>query len=344
MTITPQPHSPLTMRLSLALTLLIGLATGARAQESTAPTDSTFTALVDVARAEAAGLEGEQRDRFWQEFAGEAFAFYRAHPDTLGGRDAIAMAFRIWGNDGTVNDITEALSHIDADSDVWNHRLLRGIELAYMGEGRTDEYFDLLHSLGSRLTHPKARSAVLLRLGKQSALEGKDTEAHPYFERVVALEADSADVAESEGFLYQFEHLAVGMEAPDFIAQSLAGDTLRLSDLRGRVVLLDFWATWCSPCLPEIPHLIEAYSMYRAQGFVIVGVSHDWEQEALVSMVEDKDMAWPHIWEPSREEGELARRYNVRWLPRSFLIDREGRIVAKDLRGEAVAEAVAKLL
>jgi hypothetical protein len=83
--------------------------------------------------------------------------------------------------------------------------------------------------------------------------------------------------------------------------------------------------------------------MYSDQGFVIVGVSFDWEQEALVSMVEEKEMAWPHIWEPGREEGELARRYNVRWLPRSFLLDRDGRIVAKDVRGEAISEAVAVL-
>lgn len=324
----------------LALILLVLLPSRANAQ----PEPTSFQELVNGAREEAGVLEGEQRDQFWQDFAVEAFAFYRAHPDTLGGRDGLAMAFRIWGNDGTVHDIAAALPHIDTDSDVWNERLLRGIELAYRREGRTDEYFELLHSLNDRLTHPNARSAVLLRLGKQATFEGKDTEAHPYFERVVALEADSADVAEAEGYLYQFEHLAVGMEAPDFVARSLAGDTLRISDLRGRVVLLDFWATWCIPCLEEIPYLVDAYSMYREQGFVIVGISHDLEQEALVSMVEEKEMAWPHIWESSREDGELARRYHVRWLPRSFLLDRAGRIVAKDLRGEALIEAVATLL
>ena len=327
------------MRIALIL-LLLSFASQANAQSE--PT--SFEELVNGAREVASRLDGEQRDAFWQDFAGEAFLFYRANPASDGGRKALDMAFRIWGSDGTLEDITGALAYIDPASDVWDTRLLDRVALAYGRAGRPQEYSALLHDLKGTLTHPRAVSAVLLKLSHDLSMAGHDEEARPHLEQIVALDADSALVVNAEGFLYQLDYLAMGMEAPDFSTPTLAGDTLRLSDFRGQVVLLDFWATWCSPCLPEIPYLLDTFSTYRDQGFVIIGVSHDLEHEALVSMVEEKEMAWPHIWEARREEGELARRYNVRWLPRSFLIDREGRIVDKDLRGDALAEAVAKLL
>jgi peroxiredoxin len=331
------------MRFALTL-LLLSLAFRADAQ----PDPTSFQELLDGAREEASVLDGEQRDEFWQDFASEAFAFYRANPMSDGGREALGKAFQIWGNDGTLEDITGALAYIDPAADVWDASLLNRVAFAYARAGQHDNYIALLHDLRGKLTHPRGVSTILLQLSRKSLTAGRDEEVRPYLEQIVTIAADSASVAEAEGYLYQIDHLAIGMEAPDFSTPTIAGDTLRLSDLRGQVVLLDFWATHCAPCLPEIPYLVEANDTYADHGFAIVGISQDWSEDVLQAMIDEQAMTWLHVWEPVQVRGapggEVTERYNIRWIPQTFLLDREGRIVAKDLRGKALAEAVAKLL
>ena len=327
------------MRLLPALALL-ALVPAALAQ-GTAPPDSAFEARIRAAWGEARAYEGANQDSLWRALAAEPFAYYRAHPDTPTGQRAAETAFTMWGNTDAVDEVAEAVSHVDDDSAVWAD-VLHGVGNAYGRADRYDEYLAFLAALEGRLTHPRSRSAALSQLGASALREGRDAEARPYFEAVASLDADSFHVVAAEGHLYEIDHLAIGMEAPDFAALTLDGDSLRLSDLRGRVVLLDFWATWCGPCLPEIPHLADAHGAHGDDDLVIVGVSLDREREALVSMVEERGLAWPHIWEEDEWQGEIATLYNVRGLPQTYLLDRAGRIVAKDVRGEAIEEVVAE--
>jgi thiol-disulfide isomerase/thioredoxin len=138
--------------------------------------------------------------------------------------------------------------------------------------------------------------------------------------------------------------LAVGKTFPDFSEQDTAGRPLSIAGLKGKVVLVDFWATWCGPCIAELPTVTAAYDKYRAKGFEIVGISLDDNRAALDAFVKDNKMAWPQFFDGQGWKNKLAQQYGINSIPATFLLDREGRIVAKNLRGEQLDQELSKLL
>ena len=139
---------------------------------------------------------------------------------------------------------------------------------------------------------------------------------------------------------------AVGKKFIDFEMANMAGGTSKLSDFvkQNKVTLVDFWASWCGPCRAEMPNVKAAYEKYGAKGFGIVGVSLDQNEESWKKGVEDLGMAWPQISDLKYWECEGAALYGVRAIPATVLIDQEGTIVARNLRGEKLAEKLDELL
>lgn len=135
-----------------------------------------------------------------------------------------------------------------------------------------------------------------------------------------------------------------GMPTPNFQVSTVEGDTLRPDDLRGQVFLLDFWATWCSPCLAELPNVKKVYKQYHPQGFEIVSVSLDEDREYFEEFIEKQEMDWIHVYNPEQsDDQDLAERYGVVAIPRMILIDEEGTIIEASLRGHQLNEALAKV-
>ena len=132
----------------------------------------------------------------------------------------------------------------------------------------------------------------------------------------------------------------IGKPAPDFEAIDLKGQELSLKKYRGQVVLLDFWATWCIPCLAEVPHLKQVYDKYKDQKFEIIGISLDQTQAALASYIEEQNITWPQF----LDSGVVAKMYSVTGIPATFLIDGEGIVRKVELRGRALEETVAELV
>jgi peroxiredoxin len=133
----------------------------------------------------------------------------------------------------------------------------------------------------------------------------------------------------------------IGKPALDFQGTDLKGEELSLKEYRGQVVLLDFWATWCGPCIAEMPKVKKTYAKYKDQKFQIVGISLDRSIEPLETYIEKETLGWLHYWDKSREVRTL---YGVRAIPSTFLIDGEGIIRKANLGGFNVESAVAELV
>lgn len=138
--------------------------------------------------------------------------------------------------------------------------------------------------------------------------------------------------------------LKVGATFPDFDVKDLAGAPLSVAKFKGKAVLIDFWATWCGPCITELPAVLAAYSRYKDKGFEIIGISLDRDEATLKRFITDRKMTWPQYFDGQEWRSPLAAKYGVNAIPATYLLDGEGRIVAKNLRGPALEQELARLL
>lgn len=141
------------------------------------------------------------------------------------------------------------------------------------------------------------------------------------------------------------EKTDVGQQAPDFTAKTPQGDDLSLHDLLGKgYLLLDFWASWCGPCRKENPNVVAAYREYKEKGFDILAVSLDKTREAWLKGIEQDGLNYRHVSELKFWNSDIARLYGIRAIPANLLLDKNGKIVAKNLRGSDLKDTLAKLL
>jgi thiol-disulfide isomerase/thioredoxin len=138
--------------------------------------------------------------------------------------------------------------------------------------------------------------------------------------------------------------LVEGAKFPDFEEKDLEDKPLSIANYKGKVVLIDFWATWCGPCVGELPNVIKAYEKHHDQGFEIIGVNLDQDAKKLKAYTKEKNMPWQQFCDGKRWESKLAQRYGIQSIPATFLLDGEGKIIARDLRGDDMEQALTKAL
>lgn len=193
------------------------------------------------------------------------------------------------------------------------------------------------------------RVAALHMLGMcRLALEEYD-EAERIFKGILESDAQLGgrtreSVSKELARIGTLKKLKIGALAIEFSVRAANGKMISLSDYRGRVVLLDFWASWCNPCRKEMPNVKRAYNEFHSKGFEIIGISLDRSENKFESYVNEQRLPWPQIFDGKGWNSKLGSLYAVNAIPASFLLDREGRIRYKNVRGSRFKKAVSSLI
>ena len=165
---------------------------------------------------------------------------------------------------------------------------------------------------------------------------GNEQAVIAYVEDIKDQFPENKDVQAFAAHMEQLKPLSIGQIAPDFELPTPEGENYQLSDLRGKYVLLDFWAAWCAPCRDENPNIVENYHAYKDKGFTVLGVSLDRDREAWLKAIEDDELEWTQLSDLQMWNSPVARLYNINAIPMSIMLDPDGRIVGKNLRGPAL--------
>ncbi len=137
---------------------------------------------------------------------------------------------------------------------------------------------------------------------------------------------------------------AVGTEAIEFTQNDPDGKPVSLSSFRGKYVLIDFWASWCGPCRQENPNVVNTYQKYKGKNFTVLGISLDKTRDPWLKAIKDDNLTWTHVSDLKYWNNEVAQKYKVQGIPKNFLIDPNGKIIARDLRGPQLAQRLDELL
>ena len=205
------------------------------------------------------------------------------------------------------------------------------------------KYFD-----GDFAKEPSEEGMAYMSLANAAIGENDFDTAAKWLRKAVAVEKiDEKLKVSAEEMLARLDtmkKLKIGSPAIPFETVALDGKRISPEQYKGKVVLLDFWATWCAPCRAEMPHVKEVYATYNPKGFEIIGISMDNNRQALDTYLEEQDMKWRQIFDGKGWKAEIGQVYAVSSIPATFLLDREGKIRYKNLRGDELKKAVEKLI
>lgn len=210
-------------------------------------------------------------------------------------------------------------------------------------------YQKLLSDAGNQVAEKIKNSPP--SLGVINVLQAQMLDKDEYFDVYLAtaekLEKEWPDFVHAKDFVSMVDKmkaLAIGQVAPEISLPNPDGQVVPLSSLRGKYVLVDFWAKWCGPCRRENPNIVRAYNEYKDKGFTVYGVSLDRSKADWLQGIQEDGLTWTHVSDLKYWQSEAAKTYNITAIPFSLLLDPSGKIIAKNLRGQALDEKLEEVL
>lgn len=322
---------------------LFFFSTNANAQSLQSAKDSTFIAYMKSASKDL--NKNNFADSLQNKYADDFYDYYKQNPHSELGSRALTAAFTMWGNTGAGEQYDNAIGKLSYNSKNWQLAISPGHNVYYLDEDKSiDKYIKFVEKLRQKLTHPLSKSQALLYLARHYNKEGQTKKSVKLAREIIDINASEWFVEQALGFQYEAEKLGVGSIAPNFIAKTIQGDEISLSDLKGKIIILEFWATWCGPCIPEIPHLKAIDNKYLENEVQIIGISLDSDLKKLNEFITDQEMRWPQVQQAEKYDDDISKLYNVYVIPRSFIVDRTGMIVAKNKKGDELQNEIENLI
>lgn len=270
---------------------------------------------------------------------------------TITAQDSISKAV-VKGS--PANDAYEKLNGMLEDVTVQIKMLQKEYRQLYMsrdeeGMKKLEPRFDELEAkeksiMRSYLDKNPGSPIAMFALNQYAGYEINPAEVEPVFnhldKKIKRSEAGKAFVQRLEAA----KRTAVGQPAIDFSQTAADGKQISLTSFRGKYVLVDFWASWCGPCRAENPNVVKAYSRYKEKGFEILGVSLDDKKDKWLAAIQADNLSWIHVSDLRGWKNAAAELYSIRAIPQNLLIDPQGVIIAKNLRGDALESKLDEIM
>ena len=216
------------------------------------------------------------------------------------------------------------------------------IDSIYMAAGNLQEEAKKISTDYAKAN--RASYVAIYQLNRNFSEDEDPSDAQPAFDSLEPRIQQSFFGSNLKQALDNAHRTAIGTQAPDFTLNDINGKPVSLNSYKGKYTLVDFWASWCGPCRQENPEVVKAFQKFKPKGFEILGVSLDEEKDKWIIAIQKDGLSWTHVSDLKGWQSDVAALYGVRAIPMNFLLDKDGKIIAKGLRGEELAAKLATVI